>query len=378
MPVRFRLPYDALWGRVTACLLVANLFWHLVGGRVLEAVEHVLAGALLDTPFYGLPVLGAGQDALLVHLLCLLPAVVRVERPLSLIGFGLALGSGYCTIYLLALFGTGVLLPLAGPLLALVGSVAVLGAMAWGEERARRRQLAQMEQAKQRFTDMLVHDLRSRLSSIGISLSMLEKELKQPTGKAQPLFDAIRGSSARMLLQINALLDIRKMQEGRLALQPQRVALASVIREALLEHAAVAELCGVELKQPEGPEGNALVDLDPEVFSRILGNLLWNALRHAPRGSVVEVALARQERTVEVAIRNGGLAITSAEQSELFQPFVSHLHRTNSLTTPGTGLGLAFCKLAMEAHGGSIRLESPRLPEGDGVCVTLTLPVAVA
>ena len=167
------------------------------------------------------------------------------------------------------------------------------------------------------------------------------------------------------------------MQEGRLPLQPRRVALASLVRESLLEHAAVADLCGVRLEFRDRPEDNALVDVDPEIFARILANLLWNGLRNAPRGSAVEVRLERQERTAAVEVRNGGLAITTAEQAELFRPFVSYLHRTNSLTTPGTGLGLAFCKLAVEAHGGTIRLQSPRLPEGDGVCVTLALPVAV-
>ena len=377
MTGRLRFSYDQLWARMVACLLMANAFWYGIGSPVLGALERLLAGILIDTPFYGLPVLGAGQDTALVQLICLLPALVRVERPLGLIGVGLALASAYCTVFLAALLWNGFLLPLVGPLLALAASVAVLGGMAWSEERARRRHLSRMEEAKQRFTDMLVHDLRGRLSSIGISLTMLEKELPEPSPRARTLVDAIRGSSARMLLQINALLDIRKMQEGRLALQPQRVALASAVRESLQEHAAVAELCGVRLEHPDRPEGNALVDVDPEVFSRILGNLLWNALRHAPRGSAVEVVLERQERAASIHVRNGGMAITTAEQAELFQPFVSYLHRTNSLSSPGTGLGLAFCKLAMEAHGGSIRLESPRLPEGDGVCVTLTLPVAV-
>lgn len=374
---RLRLPYEALWARLIACLIAANVFWHALGSRLLEVMERIVADALHDTPFYGFPVLGGPYDALLVHLLWLLPALPRFERPLALIAAGFGLGTAYCTIYLAALFGFGTLWPLAGPLFGLACSVAVLGTMAWGGERARRREMAQMEEAKQRFTDMLVHDLRSRLSSIGISLSLLEKELGQPTEKARTLFDAIRGSSSRMLLQINALLDIRKIQEGRLALQPQRVALASLLRESLQEHAAVAELCGVRLEHPERPEGNALVDVDPEVFSRILANLLWNALRNAPRGSAVEVRSDRQERSARITVRNGGVAITWAEQAELFHPFVSHLHRPSSLHSPGTGLGLAFCKLAIEEHGGTIALESPRQPEGDGVSVTLTLPVAV-
>lgn len=369
--------YGSLWARLLACLAAAAVVWPVAGGRALAFVDGALASSLFRQSMEEIAERSAAGNFVFFLVLCLLPALIRVERPMALIGCGLAMAAGYVALYGVAFFLTTIVLPLAPPLFGLVCAVAVLGTMAWSEERLRRRELARMEVAKQRFTDMLVHDLKGRMSSIGISLTLLEKEMGGREGRTTALFAAMRSSSMRMMMQIHALLDIRKMQEGSLVLQISRVALATVVREALEEQAPLADLCGVRLEYAGRAGDNALVDADPEMLSRVMANLLWNAVRSAPRGVAVQIDIKRQARTVELSVSNGGAVIPEAEQAGLFQPFVSHVHTYDNPTSAGTGLGLVFCKLAVEAHGGSIRLESPRQPEGDGVRVVVTLPVAV-
>lgn len=374
----YRFRYDSLWARLIACLATANVVWPAVGWRAMALAEDLFARSLLARSTQDVAESSTGLAVALVFLLCLLPSLLRVDRPMALIGLGVAGAAVYATLYAATGLIFDFVLPLAAPLLGLACSVAVLGTMAWSEERQRRRELARMEEAKQRFTDMLVHDLKGRMSSIGISLSMLEKEMGGREDKLRPLFAAMRSSSMRMLMQIHALLDIRRMQEGALALQRRHVAMAHVISESIEEQAPLADLCGVRLEQARKAGDNALVDADPEVLLRVMANLLWNAIRSAPRGGAVQIALERQPRTVVLSVSNGGAVIPEAEQAGLFQPFVSHVHAHDNPTSAGTGLGLVFCKLAVEAHGGSIRLESPRLPEGDGVRVTVALPVALS
>jgi len=373
----YKFQYDSLWARIIACLATANVVWPAVGWRAMAVAEDLFARSLLARSAQDSTESSTGLSVALVFVVCMLPSFMRVDRPMALIGFGVAAAAVYSTIYVATGLIFDYVLPLAAPVLGLACSVAVLGTMAWSEERLRRRELARMEEAKQRFTDMLVHDLKGRMSSIGISLSMLEKEMDGREGKVRPLFAAMRSSSMRMLMQIHALLDIRKMQEGTLLLQRRHIAMAHVISEAIEEQAPLADLCGVHLEEVRKAGDNALVDAAPEVLSRVMANLLWNAVRSAPRGGAVQIELERHQRTVTLSVSNGGAVIPESEQAGLFQPFVSHVHAHDNPTSAGTGLGLVFCKLAVEAHGGSIRLESPRLPEGDGVRVVVTLPVAI-
>lgn len=377
MTWRKNFKYGSGWARLIACLATAVAVAPIAGGRALAFLDGLLAESLFGPSLSGLAARSAAANLACFFVLCALPALIRVERPMALIGFGLAMAAGYSALYAAAFRLTGCVLPLASPLVGLICSVSVLGTMAWSEERQRRRELARMEVAKQRFTDMLVHDLKGRMSSIGISLSMLERDLVGREGRTVTLFAAMRSNSMRMMMQIHALLDIRKMQEGSLVLQLSRVALAHVVREALEEQAPLADLCGVRLEIVNPSGENALVDADPEMLSRVMANLLWNAVRSAPRGAAVQIAIKRQARTAELSVSNGGAVIPDADQAGLFQPFVSHVHSHDNPTSAGTGLGLVFCKLAVEAHRGSIRLESPRRPEGDGVRVVVTLPVAV-
>jgi signal transduction histidine kinase len=291
----------------------------------------------------------------------------------------LALGLGLGFVYLLAaaifLLTYDTVLPILPALGGLSAATVLLGVLSWSDERLRLRRLRSAEAARQQFTDMLVHDLKRRMSSILLSLSVLEDAVGAPDKRTKELTATMRASAERMLLLTANLLDVRRMETGRLVLRREPLAALSLLRESLGEHRATAEIAGVTLRLVG--DADVAVAGDRGLMSRVLANLLWNALQHAPPGSVVEVGCGPVERgRVAIWVANAGEPIPPSRRKDLFTAFAAgDTHPENSLVA-STGLGLAFCRLAVEAHGGTIAVESPRPGHTDGVRVTVVLDVA--
>ncbi|MEM7397283.1 MAG: HAMP domain-containing sensor histidine kinase, partial [Verrucomicrobiota bacterium] len=253
---------------------------------------------------------------------------------------------------------------------------AMVSSTAWSEERSRRRELERMEEAKQNFTDMLVHDLTSRMSSISMSLKMLEKNVDLSDPRTSKLMDTISSSSKRMLTQINALLDIRKIQEGRMNLHPEVVRLTDFLLNNIDEFKPACDFIGIDLNLVSPEDVEKRIEVDRDIFSRVLANLFWNALQHAPKGSEIEVGYEPGSNGhVHLFVGNRGSQIQPEDKELLFDKFVSGNRDIKNINLAGSGLGLAFCKLATEAHEGGIAIESPWEKYGDGVKVNITLPL---
>ena len=266
-----------------------------------------------------------------------------------------------------------VLLPSGAALTGIAATTAALETLAWGDERFRRRHLERLEIAKQQFTDMLVHDLRKRMTSILMSLSVLELRVDTAQPRIAELMSTIRISAERMLLLIGNLLDIRKIEEGRLTLHPESVSLRAVVKESLDEHRAAFDLAGVQPRITSG--GDMSVRVDRSLFSRVMANLLWNAIQHAPSGTLISIDFGRTSpNRARVAVGNAGDAISTEDMEPLRTALQSGSPELADLSVDATGLGLSFCKLAVEAHGGTISLTSPRPDSPDGVEVAIHLP----
>jgi signal transduction histidine kinase len=223
---------------------------------------------------------------------------------------------------------------------------------------------------------MLVHDLKNRVGSTIVAITALEQDMTEPSERTRKLLNTLHRSADRVLLQIHALLDIRRIQEGKMRLAQRRLALDRLLASAVDEHAEAARLVGVDLDVAAAPAPDLEVLVDPDIFSRILSNLLWNAMAHAPRGSRIDIGAVRGENEqVFIQVANHGPVLPEEVRAHLFEAFSSQPHPDRGVDTGGTGLGLTFCKLAVEAHGGSIRLDSPWPGQSDGVRVTLTLPL---
>jgi K+-sensing histidine kinase KdpD len=218
--------------------------------------------------------------------------------------------------------------------------------------------LQELEQRRDELVHMVVHDMRSPLTILTGHLSFVEEESdKLSPDAAGDLRAAIQGAQtlARMA---NDLLDVSRLEEGKL---PLRLAehdlgeLAATVRESLVsfERGRAVEL---DVKMP------AVVVCDAKLVQRILENLLSNAIKHAPAGSATRISVAGQSECVRVTVSDQGPGVPAEARQKIFQKFgVVAARQENRYHS--AGLGLAFCKLAVEAHGGAIGVE-PGEPKG--------------
>jgi cell cycle sensor histidine kinase DivJ len=173
-----------------------------------------------------------------------------------------------------------------------------------------------------------------------------------------------------MLMLIQNLLDVAKMEEGKLSLQPEPFAPADWAKSVVANFQPLAEAAKKTLTY-EAAYGLRALQGDVPLLSRVLGNLISNALRHIPAVSgEVAVSLYQDGDQLAVEVRDNGEGIPESEQKSIFERFVQGAGQKASLRS-GTGLGLTFCKMIVEAHGGQITLFSQ--PK-EGSVFTVRLP----
>ncbi len=234
----------------------------------------------------------------------------------------------------------------------------------------------ELQQVRDTLANMIVHDLRSPLTSMlaGVSLirDRLPKEQQTPLIK-QSIDVAIR-SGNKMLDLVNTLLDLSRMEAGELVLKRAPLQLDLVVDEVLSDLTPLANDQGLVLIN-DVPPGLPLVPADREKLSRVFTNLLDNALKFSPPGGQVTVRAQAQpngdsQAAVTCAVIDTGPGIPDEYLARVFDRFVQVEGRKGR--RQGTGLGLAFCKMAVEAHGGRIWVENRS--EG-GSAFFFTLPV---
>ena len=227
-------------------------------------------------------------------------------------------------------------------------------------------QLRRLEKLRDDLTQMVVHDLRNPLTAIFGFLDFLDTdEDQQLTADGKALATATRRSAEEMLNLIGSILDVSKMGEGEMQLRPEPCDLDKLMRAVL---AANQPLPGNRTVTLDAPHPPATVRADAGLIRRVFQNLLSNALKYTPEGGDVRIAVTPCGNDVRVTITDTGPGIATEDQERIFEKFGQVENRTNRL---GTGLGLTFCKMAVEAHGGHIGVESEL---GKGSTFWLALP----
>ena len=219
-----------------------------------------------------------------------------------------------------------------------------------------------LERMRDDLLHMLVHDLRNPLSAIINAVEIVQ----DPTMKdaLQEVSTIALSNAERALMLVNAILDISKLESGRFELHPEPFGLGALL-QSLDRYLAFAPQTTLEI--------NAAPDLPPvladrEAVERVLQNLMDNALKFTPLEKGLIRVNARQEGSwLRVEVYNSGPPIPSNIMSRLFQKF-----NTTEYRGQGYGLGLAFCRLAVEAHGGKIWAENR---SAGGVSFYFTLPI---
>jgi two-component system, NtrC family, sensor histidine kinase KinB len=269
-------------------------------------------------------------------------------------------------------------------------SGAEIGRLALFQDISKERELAQL---REDYTGMLVHDLRAPLTAIMNGIMMVKRGLGGPTtDQQQELLGIAHQGSQTMLQMVNTLLDISKMEEGRLTLDAEPLSPYALIDQTLDRLRVSAQDQRVRLVQ-ELAVGLPLIEADREKLVRVLQNLLDNAIKFSPQGSTVTLGagfarLARRSGAGQHElplllppldpadwlifwVRDQGPGIPPQFHARIFEKF----GQVRGRRVRGTGLGLTFCKLAVEAHGGTIWLQSA---EGAGSTFALALPLSQA
>ncbi|HWA73988.1 MAG TPA: hybrid sensor histidine kinase/response regulator [Polyangiaceae bacterium] len=219
--------------------------------------------------------------------------------------------------------------------------------------RRQRDDLMRLGLQKERLSAFVVHDLKNPVSAMDLHAQVLlhDRELPQ---RAKDTAKHIRSDARALMRLILNLLDISKSEEGKLTARPSRIDLAALVRDAFESLEVKAAAAEVSLTQ--NLETTAIY-ADADLIKRVLENLLDNAIRHTPKGGHVSVSSAARGHAIEIAVEDSGAGISPELREKIFEPFVQLEGDHSSTTRSGRGLGLTFCRLAIEAHGGRIWVE---------------------
>ena len=241
-----------------------------------------------------------------------------------------------------------------------------LGELARAFDRMRTR-LAGLDHARREFVANASHELRTPLFALGGFLELLEdEELDDPTRRE--FLDTMAGQVRRLTKLADDLLDLSKLDAGRLHVENQEVELGSLAAGAVDEFAGVARSLDHPLEY--AANGAAIARGDPQRVLQIVRILLENALVHTPPGTPVEVSVRRTDGRAEITVTDGGPGISDEDRAELFERF----YRGESTKASGSGLGLAIAKEFAELMGGGIQLDS----KPGRTVFTLVLPAGKA
>ena len=243
------------------------------------------------------------------------------------------------------------------------------------EEKNRRladnyRRLLELETLRDNLTHMMVHDLRSPLMGVSFRLSnMLAKAGVGLEAKDRALLQGALASTQRMNEMIGAMIDVSRMEAGEMPLNRVECDVSTLAGEAVESLSGLADDRRIHIEYPDTP---ALAWCDPDVVRRVIANLLGNALKFTRLGGEIRIRVARQGDGARVRVRDNGPGIPAAYHEKIFEKFgQAEMHESG--VKYSSGLGLAFCKLAVESHGGKIGLESQ---EGRGSTFWFDLPRA--
>jgi signal transduction histidine kinase len=231
--------------------------------------------------------------------------------------------------------------------------------------RQQRDDLMRLQLQKERLTAFVVHDLKNPVNSMDLHAQLLLRN-KELGSRARDSVQRIRDEARSLLRLVLNLLDISKSEEGQLVPRRDEVDLEALFAELFDANTVKAQAAGVVLKRVVEVR---TIAADIDLLRRVSENLLDNALRHAPEQSEVVLTVEQREGAIEIRVADAGVGIPLELREQIFERFAQVENSERLVTRTGRGLGLTFCKLAIEAHGGSIWVEEAN--PGAVFCVRL-------
>jgi NtrC-family two-component system sensor histidine kinase KinB len=230
--------------------------------------------------------------------------------------------------------------------------------------------LTEWDRLKSEFVMIASHELRTPLTSIGMSIKLLlEKTLEKLDGKEQQLLLAAHEDLQRLKNLVNNLLDLSKIEAGKMAMEFENISVDTLCRSAANVLKTQIDSKGINLIL-DLPSHLPSVKADVNKILWVLTNLISNALRYTDSEGQIRLSAERIDPYVHVSITDYGPGIPLEVQSKIFDKFVQI---KNDKALGGSGLGLAICKEIIRAHSGTIWVDST---PGEGSTFTFTLPIA--
>ena len=233
----------------------------------------------------------------------------------------------------------------------------------------------QMDKMKNEFISTVSHELRTPLTSIRGSLGLLVGgTVGELPESANEMLKIASNNTERLLLLINDILDIQKIESGKMNFSFASVELKSFIEKAISEHAEYGKQYGVKFKINHMLD-NVKVYADKDRLMQVMGNLLSNAAKFSHSGDTVDISIAaHQGNRLRISVTDYGSGIPEKFQPKLFERFTQH-DSSDTRAKGGTGLGLSITKVIVEKHGGLIDFVSK---EGIGSTFYIELPELIA
>lgn len=227
-----------------------------------------------------------------------------------------------------------------------------------------------MEKMKNEFVSTVSHELRTPLTSIRGALGLVNGgAMGEFPEKAKSILKIAGDNTERLLLLINDILDIQKIESGEMSFAFQQVELMPIIEKAVQDNKEYGEQHNVKFKIVQRlDEGRVFAD--PDRLMQVMSNLMSNAAKFSPDGSTVELHISRQDNSLRIAVTDHGAGVPVEFQPKLFEKF-TQADSTDTRQVGGTGLGLSITKIMVEKHNGKIDFISK---QGVGTTFFVDLP----
>jgi signal transduction histidine kinase len=249
--------------------------------------------------------------------------------------------------------------------------IAIQNSRLFREIQEKSAQLEVANKHKSEFLANMSHELRTPLNAIiGFSEVLSERMFGEINEKQADYLKDIHESGRHLLSLINDILDLSKIEAGRMDLELSTFDLPSALSNAMTLVRERAQRHGIALSLEVDKKLGAF-QADERKFKQIVLNLLSNAVKFTPDGGRVAVSAKKDTTHVEIAVRDTGIGIAPEDQASVFEEF-KQVGRDYTKKAEGTGLGLALTRRFVELHGGEVRVQSAL---GKGSTFTITLPV---
>lgn len=228
----------------------------------------------------------------------------------------------------------------------------------------------EVERVKQEFVAVISHELRTPLTSLQATLTLLMDGAYGPISEtAENRLKSAEFGISRLISLINDLLDIEKMEAGKLTMLLEDVDIAAIVERALPSVAGFAEQQGVLLETGDSP--HLIVRADPDRIVQVLVNLISNSIKFSDDGATVKLKVACEETSAEIQVVDHGAGVPEGLEDSIFSKY-EQAHVSRERKKRGTGLGLPICKAIVEQHGGTIGVKKT---EGGGSTFWFRVPL---